>query len=322
MSLTLKQSHAIGQVAKLLYSFLPGSGHREWRGYVSFETVARDVGVADFWTGGSKEPAIATLLEQTLERRPQLFEPLMLAVVRRGLTYRGKQRQPVQRQEIETLNGLLLELGFRFPDLWAPDFLNSLSGDAAERARRTVLGMQEVAEAERTRNRRAAVLTDLRTRFYDLAAEQDRQAAGYALEKLLNELFRLFELEPRPPFRVTGEQIDGSFLLDHETYLVEARWHKHKASETDLLAFRGKIEGKSAFTRGAFIALNGFTPQAREAIVRGKQPTFFLMEGYDLTTVVEAQADLLDLLRFKVRKLTEEGSVFVSAKEFLISIGA
>lgn len=322
MSLTLKQSQAIRQAARLLCGFLPGSGYRAWRGHVSFATVARDTGVGDFWVGGSKEPAIATLLERTLDQRLQLFEPLILAIVRNGLTYRGKQGRPVQREEIETLNGLLLEVGFKFPELWAPDFLDSLSGSVTERARQTVLSMQAVEDVERTTNQRAAAMVDLSARFYALAAEQDRQAAGYALEKLLNELFSLFDLDPRPPFRVTGEQIDGSFLLDYETYLVEARWHKHQVSEGDLLAFRGKIEGKSAFTRGVFIAVNGFSPQARDAIVKGKQPTFFLMEGYDLATVVEAQADLVGLLRFKLRKLTEEGTVFASAREFLISPGA
>lgn len=321
MSLTLKQSQAIRQAARLLYSFLPGSGHREWRGHVSFATVSRDVGVGNFWVGGSKEPAIATLLERTLEQRPGQFEPLLLAIVRHGLTYRQKQGRPIQREEIETLNGLLLEVGFKFPALWAPEFLGSLSENGLERARQTAVKMQTIEDTSKAQNKRVAALRDLRTRFYSLAEEQDRQAAGYALENLLNELLRLFDLEPRPPFRVTGEQIDGSFLLDYETYLVEARWHQHPVSESDLLGFRGKIEGKSAFTRGVFISLNGFSSQAIDAIVRGKQPTFFLMEGYDLTTVLEGQADLPPLLRFKLRKLTEEGAVFVSAREFLISSG-
>jgi hypothetical protein len=182
--------------------------------------------------------------------------------------------------------------------------------------------MQALEDMKRLESKRAADLAALRTRFYALAAQQDRQAAGYALEKLLNELFCLFDLDPRPPFRTIGEQIDGSFLLDYETYLMEARWHQHQVSESDLLAFRGKTEGKSAFTRGVFISLNGFSPQAITAIVRGKQPTFFLMDGYDLATVTEAQADLPALLRFKLRKLTEEGTVFASAKEFLTSSGA
>ncbi len=149
MSLTLKQSQAIRQAAKLLYSFLPGSGSRQWRGHISFETVARDTGVGDFWLGGSKEPAIATLFERTLDQRPQLFEPLMVAIVRHGLTYREKQGQPIQREEIETLNGLLIEVGFKFPELWAPDFLKSLAGNASYLARQTFISMEAVEDMER-----------------------------------------------------------------------------------------------------------------------------------------------------------------------------
>jgi hypothetical protein len=303
-------------MAGVLYSFLPGSGHASWKGHVSFATVAREVGVGGFWQSGSKEPAIAMLLERTLDRQPERFEPLILAIVRNGMTYRQKERRPIQREEIEMLNGLLLDVGFKFPDLWAPEFLESLPGDALERAREKARSTERVADGGGEAARTAA-LSDLRARFYSLAADQDRQAAGLSLEKLLNDLFRLFDLEPRQPFRVTGEQIDGSFLLDYETYLVEARWVKQPVPESDLLVFRGKVEGKSAFTRGVFISLSGFTAQAIDAITRGKQPNLFLVDGYDLTTVLEGQRELPALLRLKLRKLTEEGRVFVSVKDLL-----
>ncbi len=162
-----------------------------------------------------------------------------------------------------------------------------------------------------------AALWHLRTRFYALASNPDRQAAGRALQDLLNELFQLFGLEPRQPFRVSGEEIDGSFVLDYETYLVEAKWTKEPVGEADLLVFRGKVEGKSAFTRGVFISLSGFSVPAPDALTRGKQPNFFLIDGYDLSMVLEGQVDLPVLLRQKVRALTEEGKVFVSAKELL-----
>ena len=75
------------------------------------------------------------------------------------------------------------------------------------------------------------------------------------MEGLLNKLFMLHELNPRPAFRVTGEQIDGSFVLEGEVYLVEAKWEKSALPEREMLVFRGKIEGKSTFTRGVFIAV-------------------------------------------------------------------
>jgi hypothetical protein len=118
--------------------------------------------------------------------------------------------------------------------------------------------------------RRSQVLRELKDEFLSLAGQCDRNAAGLALEKLLNRLFELFGLQPRQPFRVVGEEIDGSFQIDAETYLLESKWEKHPLSEADLLVFQGKIEGKSRFTRGVFIALNGVSSLARDAITGSK----------------------------------------------------
>ncbi|MBK8285808.1 MAG: restriction endonuclease, partial [Ahniella sp.] len=137
------------------------------------------------------------------------------------------------------------------------------------------------------------------------------QKAGFAFEKILNRLFALHGLAPREPFRVTGEQIDGSFELDHETYLVEAKWEKDPVSEASLLVFRGKIEGKSAYTRGAFISLSGVSTDAKTAISYGKQPTFFVIDGYDLAMVLSGDIDLDGFLRQRRRILAEEGALVV-----------
>jgi hypothetical protein len=47
---------------------------------------------------------------------------------------------------------------------------------------------------------------------------------GFAFERFLDELFTAFKLAPRRSFRLVGEQIDGSFHLASETYLLEAKW--------------------------------------------------------------------------------------------------
>jgi hypothetical protein len=121
----------------------------------------------------------------------------------------------------------------------------------------------------------------LKDEFLQLAGQSDTNAAGLSLERLLNRLFQLFGLQPRQPFRVVGEQIDGSFQMDAETYLVESKWEKHALPEADLLVFREKILSKSNFTRGVLIALNGVSGPARDAITRGKAPCFFVMDGHE-----------------------------------------
>ena len=128
---------------------------------------------------------------------------------------------------------------------------------------------------------------------------------------LLSDLFDLEGLAPRGSFRVVGEQIDGSAVLDHESYLIEAKWEKEALPEGPLLTFRGKIEGKSAFTRGMFIALNGISDEARTAIVAGKQPTFFVVTGHDIMMVLQDAVSLPRFLQQRQRLLAEEGQVVV-----------
>jgi hypothetical protein len=106
-----------------------------WKGHITFGSVAARVGVAEFWSDtGSKTPRIVQLLEGTLQHRRERFEPLILAVVREGLLYRRRNGRPIAPQEIEKINGLILEIGFRFPDLWDEGVREALSTDDTSRA--------------------------------------------------------------------------------------------------------------------------------------------------------------------------------------------
>ena len=61
-------------------------------------------------------------------------------------------------------------------------------------------------------------------RFMALYAASDRAKAGRDFEPLLDDLFTAWELAPSRGYRVTGEEIDNSFVLDGDTYLLEAKW--------------------------------------------------------------------------------------------------
>jgi restriction endonuclease Mrr len=89
--------------------------------------------------------------------------------------------------------------------------------------------------------------------------------------------------------------------LDGAIYLVESKWEKNALPEEDLLVFRGKIEGKSTFTRGVFIAMNGVADVARDAITREKSPSFFVMDGHDLMMILSESISLTDFLRKRIQ---------------------
>ena len=121
--------------------------------------------------------------------------------------------------------------------------------DAVEALRKQAKGYFDVVEEKKKTEERKKVvqekfknttalktkLDELNQKFMDIAISSDAQKRGYGLEKLLNELFTLFDLDPKASFRITGEQIDGAFTFKDDDYLLEARWVKQPINASDLI---------------------------------------------------------------------------------------
>lgn len=134
------------------------------------------------------------------------------------------------------------------------------------------------------------------------------QGRGYAFETYLKELFDAFGLAAREPFKLFGEQIDGSFNLAGETYLLEAKWLNRKVSIAELHGFHGKIEQKAAWARGLFVSFGGFTTQGLDAFGKGKK--LVCMEGREIKIALEREIGIDALIALKVRRAAETGEVF------------
>ena len=80
-----------------------------------------------------------------------------------------------------------------------------------------------------------AATSALAARLLDVST-MDPQARGYAFEKFLKDVFDAYGMSARASFRLTGEQIDGSFMLGEQTYLLEARWRNAKVDVETLRA--------------------------------------------------------------------------------------
>lgn len=136
------------------------------------------------------------------------------------------------------------------------------------------------------------------------------QPRGYAFEKFLQELFNTFGLAAREPFRLRGEQIDGSFVMNGETYLVEAKWQNNQCGAELLHAFHGKLEQKAAWARGVFISYSGFTADGLHAFGRAKRVV--CVDGLDLHETLKREITLVHLIESKVRRAAETGDPFVT----------
>ncbi|SEG76695.1 restriction endonuclease [Bosea lathyri] len=139
------------------------------------------------------------------------------------------------------------------------------------------------------------------------------QTRGYAFERFLKTVFDANGLAAEEPFRLRGEQIDGSFLLGSETYLVEAKWHGHAIGVADLHTFHGKIEQKAAWTRGLFVSNSGFTEDGLVAFGRGKR--VICMDGLDIYDMLDREIPLTQVLERKVRRAGETGAPFVRVRD-------
>jgi len=134
------------------------------------------------------------------------------------------------------------------------------------------------------------------------------QARGHVFEKYLKNLFTASALEPRSAFKITGEQIDGSFVLKNEVYLLEAKWTSKKTDKADLVIFKEKVSTKSTFTRGLFISYSGYTAEALDTFSKGTQINIVLMTVEELAVSMQRNMLLSDVIWRKVRALAEEGN--------------
>jgi predicted protein tyrosine phosphatase len=158
-------------------------------------------------------------------------------------------------------------------------------------------------------------LLAIKQQLIDLSTLQ-AQARGYAFEKWLQELFNFYGLNAREPFRLNGEQIDGSFLFQAETYLLEAKWQAAPTPAADLHVFQGKLEQKAVWARGLFVSNSGFTQEGLDAFGRGKRVV--CMDGLDLYETLNREIPLTDVLERKVRRAAETGAPFSRVRDLFV----
>jgi hypothetical protein len=177
--------------------------------------------------------------------------------------------------------------------------------EEADRRREERRAKAEIARAVREK------VDELRTEFYAMVSESE-QRRGYSLEKFMNALFGVFDIESKGPFRIIGQQIDGAFTFEGTEFLIEAKWQAAKTPTADLMIFASKVRGKLDNTLGLFLSMNGFEDTAVSHGPDGR-PVMILMDGSDLSAVLESRIELPELIRRKRQHAARTGETYVSA---------
>ena len=127
---------------------------------------------------------------------------------------------------------------------------------------------QRQALAAKKLRENAAVRQKLETikgRYIALVGSNNAQSRGFELERVMYELFELFDLDPKASFKNFGEQVDGAFSLEGTEYLFEAKWQKELINKADLAVFTDKVKTKLENTLGVFLSINGFSTDGVKA---------------------------------------------------------
>ena len=149
-------------------------------------------------------------------------------------------------------------------------------------------------------------LNNLKNTFNEIAMIKNFQKRGFALEKFLNEMFLLYELDPKKSFKTNGEQIDGAFTFENTDYLLEAKWSR-QVDRGDLSTFCHKVETKFKNAAGLLITIDGVTKEAISPFFK----SIIIMDGIDIISILDGRVTLIDLLYKKRRKASETGNIYV-----------
>lgn len=195
--------------------------------------------------------------------------------------------------------------------------------DSAEKLLKQIIrrlkGHNEPATQPKNEEPRVQIDENLTQRIFSQLIELANltpQNRGFAFERFLKDLFDAYGLSARSSFRLVGEQIDGSFVLNNETYLLEAKWQNAPTGAADLHTFEGKLSQKAFWSRGLFLSNSGFSCEGLQAFGKGKR--IVCMDGFDLSEMLRLKLSVVDVLEAKIRRAAETGNPFISVRELFI----
>ena len=142
-----------------------------------------------------------------------------------------------------------------------------------------------------------------------LDAISDAQKRGYEFEKYLNKLFGVFGLDPHASYRTETDQIDGSFILNGNTILLEAKYRAAQLSKNDLILFENKVSRKSQFARGLFVSLSDFDENVVNYF-KDRSSRIIALSVPEIYMMCSQEQDLRDVLTRKFQYLDEYGIIY------------
>ncbi|MFC1725266.1 restriction endonuclease [candidate division KSB1 bacterium] len=257
------------------------------------------------WTENTKYESISELIDRMVNRQDMYQNDLLMLIQETGnmsdfshLEYWDDSEKKIKIAK-EFVNKLRNETKGYFDAIDELKAAKKRSEDNKEKIQSSIAYHQK--------------LDGLKNRFFEIASNSNQQQKGFEFEKFLNELFRFFDLDPKSSFKITGEQIDGSFTFDNTDYLLEAKWQEKPITASELYNFGGKISGKLKNTLGLYISLGAYSSDCTKT-QNPATKSMILMDGSDLMQILEGRITLNNMLYIKRRHASQTGEIYYKLK--------
>ena len=156
---------------------------------------------------------------------------------------------------------------------------------------------------------------EVQNRLFEIEKEETPQLKGYALERFINWMFGVFELEPHASYKTETDQIDGSFLLGDSTVLLEAKHRNKIIDKNDLILFQDKVSHKSTQTKGLFLSYSEVSDTAI-SYFSNQSSRITIMYTNEIFQMCRHNANLKKILRAKFRYLDETGCIWCPITDY------
>lgn len=143
----------------------------------------------------------------------------------------------------------------------------------------------------------------------DDSEPKHKRKRGRDLEVFFKSWLHKENLDPKIRIKNSGEEIDGSFVLNNRVYLLEVKWHKKELPASSIYMFKGKVDGKLVGTIGVFISISGFSKDAIDALQIGKDLNVILFDKNDVLAALKSSEGFKNGLEVKMRAASESGTV-------------
>lgn len=172
--------------------------------------------------------------------------------------------------------------------------------------------LQEEREQDEARQAHRRVfeqdLLELRERFTGLQNEPNHQKRGKDFEKLVYDLFRLHDFQPKQAYSLDYEQIDGYFEFHGDGFIVECKWEKDRSGVNTAHILDRKVKQKGRNTLGVLVTHAGLAQTTIECY--STSSTFMSVTGHELYLVLDGRVGLEEMLSEKRRHLYATGSCY------------